>query len=494
MKKHPKAALRFGSALSAMLALTLTLSMTACFNTPSVETPAESDTEEAEVVTLPPLTIPDPADDRIPTDTTPYADRIQALFANSEPAPASDFTYEITDADEVTVTGYVGGELIVVIPDTIEDKPVTAIAESAFAGMGNLKAVSVPTTVQAIGKDAFKGCESLSSLRTPVYTCEDAPYFGALFGAATYETNGSFVPVSLTTLVLTTGDTAESIPDYAFYACRGLETVALPGTLTEIGAFAFYGCESLTYITTDETALQSVGERAFAGCDVLLNLSLPATVHTMGMGMLEGCGKLESLTVPFVGGYSADSPLTEEEKAAMEAGDASHPDETTGYLGYLFGASAHTFTAGYLPASLMTVTVLEGCTAIPANAFFECASIREVNLPEGVTAIGLRAFYGCERLTAMTLPDSVTSIGDDAFHGCTRMKSFTGGESLSELGVQTFMNCVSLTTVTLPDSVKKLPNSCFSGCLSLTLLKADGVTSQGKQVFRHCDKLTGWSH
>jgi hypothetical protein len=349
----------------------------------------------------------------------------------------------------------------------------------------------VPDTVRTIGKDAFKDCESLSSLRTPVFTCEDAPYFGALFGGTSHETNGSVVPVSLTTLVLTAG---ESIPDYAFYACRGLEAVFLPETLTEIGDFAFYACESLTYIPADGTALTAVGERAFSGCDALLNFTLPATVYGMGVGMLEGCGKLETLTIPFVGGCTYDYPLTEEEKAAMENDGAPHPAETTGYLGYLFGATSHTFTAGYLPASLITVTVLEGCESIPANAFFECASVREIHLPEGVVEIGRRAFYGCERLTAMTLPDSVIAVGDDAFHGCIRMKSFVGGESLSELGVQTFMNCVSMTSATLPDSVKELPNSCFSGCISLALLKADGVTSQGKQVFRHCDKLQGWSN
>ena len=489
MKKHPKAAFRFGSAMAAMLALTLLLSLTACFHIPDVETPTEE--ESHEVVTLPPITIPDPTDDRVPTDITPYAERGEKLFADAPSAPAETFTYEITDAGEITVTGYTGGELILVIPDAIEDKPVTAIAPSAFAGKGNLKAVSVPDTVRTIGKDAFKDCESLSSLRTPVFTCEDAPYFGALFGGTSHETNGSVVPVSLTTLVLTAG---ESIPDYAFYACRGLEAVFLPETLTEIGDFAFYACEALTYIPADGTALTAVGERAFSGCDALLNFTLPATVYVMGVGMLEGCGKLETLTIPFVGGCTYDYPLTEEEKAAMENDGAPHPAETTGYLGYLFGATSHTFTAGYLPASLITVTVLEGCESIPANAFFECASVREIHLPEGVVEIGRRAFYGCERLTAMTLPDSVVAVGDDAFHGCIRMKSFVGGESLSELGVQTFMNCVSMTSATLPDSVKELPNSCFSGCISLALLKADGVTSQGKQVFRHCDKLQGWSN
>ncbi len=489
MKNYPRSGFCRRAAIPAVLALALILSMTACFGTPQVDTPEE--TESREVVTLPPLTIPDPTDDRVFTDQTAYAERLDTLFVSSTPTPASDLTYQINEKDEVTVTGYTGGEIILVIPETIEDKPVTAIAVGAFAGMGNLKAVSIPDSVTSVGVGAFKDCASLSSLRTPVYTCADAPYFGALFGASSYETNGSFVPVSLTTLVLTANET---IPDYAFYACRGLEVVALPETLTEIGNFAFYGCESLVYVTVANTLLDTVGERAFAGCDALLSLTLPATVQTMGMGMLEGCGKLESLTVPFVGGCTYDYPLSEEEKSEIEAGDALHPAEATGYLGYLFGASSHTFTAGYLPASLMAVTVLEGCTSIPANGFFECASIREVILPEGVTAIGRRAFYGCERLAEMTLPDSVTTVGDDAFNGCSRMKTFAGGAGLSELGVQTFMNCVSLVTVTLPDSVESLPNSCFSGCLSLETLTADGVNSQGKQVFRHCGKLQGWSN
>ena len=485
MKKHPKAALRFGSAVAAMLSLSLLLSMTACFGTP-VEDTTEEETQEA--VTLPTITIPDPTDDRAPTDTAEYAERVESLFATIPPVPASDLTYEVTE-DGVTVTGYAGGELILVIPDTIEDKPVTAIAENAFKGMGNLKAISVPHSVTTIGKSAFEGCVSLTSMKTPVYTCEDAPYFGALFGATSHEAGGGYVPVSLSTLVLTGGDT---IPDYAFYACRGLEAVSIPETVTEIGAFAFYACQSLTYIAIDHTPLTAVGERAFAGCAALLNLHLPATITYMGSGMLEGCGKLESVTIPFVGGCTYDYPLTEEEKDAIEGGDAVHPAESTGYLGYLFGASHYTFTAGYLPASLITVTVLEGCESIPANAFFECASIREVNLPEGVMEIGRRAFYGCDYLTAMTLPDSVTKIGDDAFHGCIRMQTFAGGAGLSDLGMQAFMNCVSLETVTLPDSVTKLPNSCFAGCLSLTTLTAEGVKTQGDRVFHKCDKLRGW--
>ena len=58
MKKHPKAAFRFGSAMAAMLVLTLLLSLTACFGTPAVDTPTEE--ESREVVTLPPSPSPIP--------------------------------------------------------------------------------------------------------------------------------------------------------------------------------------------------------------------------------------------------------------------------------------------------------------------------------------------------------------------------------------------------------------------------------------------------
>ena len=468
MKKHPNIRFRMGSVVACMCALTMLLTMTACNggNGSSVTT------SEEEVVTIPPVTVPEEADDRILTDTTPYADRLNNLFADTQPTPAADLTYEITESG-VTITGYTGGELVLLLPDTIEGSPVTAIAEKAFEGKGNLKAISIPDSVTSIGVGAFTGCKGLTSLRTPVYTCSDAPYFGALFGAASYEAGGGSVPTNLATLVITKGET---IPDYAFYACRGLEAVALPATVTEIGDFAFYGCQSLAYIPVAHTATVSVGDYAFANCSALLTMDLPATVVSMGKSMLMGCGKLESLTIPFVGGQA-----TVEEEAP-----------NTAYLGYLFGASDYTFTAGHLPASLITLTVLEGCTTIPANAFFECASIREIRLPEGVTSIGRRAFYGCEKLAAVTLPDSVTTVGDDAFHGCIRMKTFAGGAGLTTLGIQTFMDCVSLSTVTLPDGVTHLPNSCFSGCLSLITLTAKGVQTQGVRVFYRCDRLQGW--
>ena len=474
MKKTP-----FAAPIAALLLLTLPLS--AC-----VQSPASTDsTDTAEVVTIPPVTIPAEPDDRKPTDLAFYSNHLQTLFGEATPSAAEDFTYEASEEGTVTITGYVGGvsaetsepsaeagdadeKLVVVIPDTIDGMAVTAIAEGAFADQAAIDDLFIPDSVTSIGFGAFEGCKGLTSMRTPVYTCEGAPYFGALFGAETHDANGYTVPTSLTTLVLTKG---ESIPDCAFYACRNLKVVGLPAELTELGDFAFYNCQSLAYIAAGKTALRTIGQNAFTNCANLLALDIPATAEILGFAMLEGCGALEALTLPFVGG--------------------SRTEADTAYLGYLFGAADYTFTAGFLPSSLLTVTLREGCENVPANAFFECASVREILLPEGVTSIGRRAFYGCEKLVDIALPDSVKSIGDDCFHGCLRLAAFTGGANLTDLGVQTFMDCVSLSTVTLPDTVIHLPNAAFAGCISLKSLTADGVKTQGKQVFRHCDLLIG---
>ncbi len=467
---------RFFACLSAALLLFPSASLlTACGDAePSA---AESDTAVSDT----PVTLPDLTDTREPTSVDAYADRLHTAFANAEPAPAEHFSYTAADG-AVTVTAYTGDATVVVIPDSIEGLPVVSIEKNAFENnknKENIRAISIPDSVIDVAYGALAGCESLETLRTPMATATGALHMGSLFGGESYETNGAYIPTDLTTLILTAGD---AITPYAFYDCP-LEAVFLPAGMTTIGVFAFYGSDHLAYISLDQTALRSIGEHAFTNCGALLLLELPATVTDMGFAMLEGCGALEVLTVPFVGGGS--QAAAETEAAETEDGEALSSD----HLGYLFGARAYVHAAGYIPASLIRVTVSGACDEIPANAFFECASIREIVLPEGVTAIGHRAFYGCARLSKLTIPDSVTTLGDDALHGCIRLVDLEVGAGVTTLGVQVFMDCMSLKTVTLPAGVTYLPNSTFAGCRSLETLTAPGVTAQGEQVFRHCDNL-----
>ena len=90
---------------------------------------------------------------------------IMMLFALSANAATDGYyTYEIengtaiiTDVDEA-----ISGDIV--IPEVIEEYPVTAIADKAFCGCGNITGVTVPDTVISIGQYAFYDCPNLKQV------------------------------------------------------------------------------------------------------------------------------------------------------------------------------------------------------------------------------------------------------------------------------------------------------------------------------------------
>ena len=453
-------ALRAAAALG--LAVLLGASML-CGCEPTI---SELDTDEPDDSTVQETT-PFEEDTRDFTDLATYKNKIDTAFAGATPLDAAELEYTVENG-AVTVTGYTGDALVVVLPDTVDGAPVTAIEAEAFAG-SSVRALSLPNTVTRIGKGAFKNCKELATLRSPLCSGgieADSDYFGYLFGANNYELNAGAVPFSLETVILTAP--LASIPDHAFYNCNDIVTLALPDTLESIGAFAFMSCSDLAYVSMSDS-LKTIGNYAFIDNTSLLSLTLPDTVTEMGLGMLQGCGAMESLTLPFVGGSPTE--------------DA--------YLGYLFGAKSYTFTEGFLPSALIEVTLLDGCVAIPDNAFCFASRLRRVNLPSSCTTIGRRAFYECDRLAEMDLTH-VSSVGDGAFMGCTALTAVTLGENLSSLGLQAFYDCASLTDITLPDALTAIPASCFDGCTALSKVTwGSGLTTIGQNAFRRCDSLMG---
>lgn len=150
--------------------------------------------------------------------------------------PASDFAYT-ADGGEVTITEYIGESEHVLIPDTIDGLPVTALADKAFYEK-HVTTVVVPDSVTQIGDLCFSGDNYLVSLKLPDGLAE-LPY-GAL--ESCFRLSDFDLPQGL-----------KKISASALQFNQYLTHLDLPGGLREIEPLNFiglFGLESLTL--TDE--------------------------------------------------------------------------------------------------------------------------------------------------------------------------------------------------------------------------------------------------
>lgn len=149
--------------------------------------------------------------------------------------PSSDFAYT-ADGGEVTITDYIGTSEHVLIPDTIDGLPVTALADKAFYEK-HVTTVVVPDSVTEIGDLCFSGDNYLVSLTLPDGLAE-LPY-GAL--ESCFRLMDFDLPQGLKKI-------SGSALQYNYY----LTHLTLPSSLTEIEQLNFIGLHGLQSLTLAE--------------------------------------------------------------------------------------------------------------------------------------------------------------------------------------------------------------------------------------------------
>ena len=300
-----------------------------------------------------------------------------------------------------------------VIPD---DGRVTAIGKSAFKGCSSLTSITVPGSVTSIGDSAFEGCSGLASITIP--------------------------------------DSVTCIGQYAFYGCSGLTSITIPDSVTSIGDFVFNGCSGLTGITIPRSVI-SIGRRAFYGCSSFTSITVPDSVKSIGAGAFAACSGLTSITLPFVGatlngtGDGFDSEIRFNYILSTEMDNLTLASLTTVVItgGSVIGERAFEYCR-----NLISITLPESLIAIGEYAVSGCSGLESITIPSGVTSIGEATFWNCSRLTSITLPDGITSIGDAAFSNCSRLKSITIPGSVTSIGARAFSGCSSLVRVTFENT------------------------------------------
>ena len=79
--------------------------------------------------------------------------------------PEADFTVTAVD-NGISITGYKGSVLAVIIPDKIQNKPVTVIGNNTFRNK-KITSVIIPSSVTEINLSAFSDCKELTSVTIP---------------------------------------------------------------------------------------------------------------------------------------------------------------------------------------------------------------------------------------------------------------------------------------------------------------------------------------
>lgn len=173
------------------------------------------------------------------------------------------------------------------------ESTITMINENDFSGFSSLLEISIPESVESIGKASFSECTSLTQIKIPskLKIIDDFTFYGCS------KLKEIIIPESVT-----------SIGDYAFKLCSSLSKIDLPMALTNIGKGSFSNCSSLRFIYIPQS-VSTIGEGAFELCTSLLAIGIPIIFSSLNLGI--------SSTVKIIKNKDYDTFYKEKDKTVI---------------------------------------------------------------------------------------------------------------------------------------------------------------------------------
>ena len=376
---------------------------------------------------------PEP-DSIVPGEDATYT----AIWTPSAPAVWKTATV----AGGVAVKGVTGGGEALVIPSSINGKPVVAIADFAFFNEDGKKltSVKIPGSVKTIGVKAFKKCTNLVRVSLPQSL--------ATLGQAAFQDCTSLTEVDVPAL----GD--NYFWSSTFEGCTSLKRVSLPEGITAIGTSSFANCKALVEVNIPST-VKTIKSFAFFSCESLADVELPAGLAKIEQKAFKNCMSMAAIEIP--------SGVTSLGKAVF-------------------------FNSG-----LVEVTVPGGIAKVDDYCFQKCAALRKVTLSEGVKETGASVWANDAALEEVVFPKTLEKLGGYAFFRCpsfATLWNFSNLSSLAAIGEKAFKHCTSLKTLTMPSQVTSLPKEMCNYCSSLEgVYGTANVTSIGQSAFSNCPSL-----
>ena len=392
----------------------------------------------------------------------------EIVYSERVTLTATLFRFEVFGDTEpaMHITGYVGNESSVVIPEELDGIPVTAIGPNAFKDSA-VTSVTISEGVTAIGSKAFANCsldvtfaDSINSIATDAFANANMTGHGApgVYAKTWCEYYGyEYICLS------------SPASDFSWQTFNG----------NKIKITGYNGTDSKIYIPSEINgqAVVQIASTAFAGKTSITYIAFPESVMEIEAEAFEGCSSL--FKVIFSEGLTEIKNWTFYNATLLQT--VVFPSTLTTIGEYAF-CNCTSLTAANLPGSV---------TTIGNYAFAGCSLMESFHYPLNLTNAGDYIFENCSSLASVIIPEGVTKVADNIFYYATGLTSVTFPSTLTEVGSWAFGNCTSLATVQLPSSVTTIGEHAFCNCTSLTSLYiSPNVTILGDYIFDGCDNLT----
>ena len=308
------------------------------------------------------------------------AQRSHEVKADTGTTRSGDWEYKINDTGEntISIVKYYGNETDLIVPDEIDGKTVTEIAQKAI-GQTSLYTISLPKTLTYIGDSDFSHAKNLTSIevrdseygKTRFWTDEN----GVLYGYVDHHTD-----VDKTTY-------NKYLELLCYPSAKSEKSYTVNDKVTAIGSSAFSNCFYLEEINLGN-GVRKLGVAAFKNCMSIQSITIPKNVQKIGYNVAYFCDKLAA--------YHVD----EQNENYCDIDGVLYTKDKSKLVIYP--------KAKKLTDQIYTVD--PACKEIEGMAFDYAAGLKEIKLPDGLTTIGRYAFLCCEQLEKLQIPETVTTI------------------------------------------------------------------------------------
>lgn len=408
---------------------------------------------------------------------------------------------------------------------------------------GRDKTVTVPDSVEVIGKGAFEENSIIEKVNLP--------------------------------------SSVKQIKPYAFWGCDRLETVSLGSGLKDVGDFAFANCKGLKRMIIP-TNIRTIGIQAFTDCVNMTDISIPIEVTDIHETAFNGCYRLvihseqgsyadkyaqkfyerqqEMPEYEDVSDYQP-TPSPEPDNPSDNTGDnnVTPPEEQGNVLSstsvvanqavFFVDSSSlvvldrhNNLGSDVLPPEgdfdkntmvFPKYTIVDGITvadqAYYRNSFaggevqipegikeigqfaYARSNLKKAEVPEGTQIISYGAFYHCDFLADVSLPKTVVSVEPKAFTHTAWVENFLAKEpsgtdedflisgdilvaykgnadlvkvpkDVRVIAAEVFKDHTEIKAVVLYDNVKVIGEGAFENCHNLKALDVPVFVTEDKGI------------